>query len=369
MPTGHRAHHSPFRVLIPTLVLAILLVACSGTPGVDPDGLADDVMARSDGRQPSRSGPNTTLPPITPTTRPDPVSPAPIYGLTVEDIDTTALVDAVRAFSRRPTIRVVFQAGDPPSHYRPALLALRPYADIVGLLYDSTALSDARLSDVVARTDAYLGALGGLVDIWEIGNEINGEWVDEGYPNRADARPAATTAKVDAMFDRVTAAGGRTAITGMYLPDCTEWAENEMFGWLNRNISSRVRARVDFAWISYYEDNCTGAVFSQSHWQGVFDQLATLFPSSRLGFGEIGYSKAKWSGPGNTRSSRYSTDTAKISMMHRYHSLRITTPNYVGGYFWWYAYQDVVPHTGNVLWAGLNDAFEAQAAALLPPGP
>ena len=295
---------------------------------------------------------------------PPPTPGDPIFGFTVEDVDTDDLVEAAAGFDQRPTIRVVFQEGEPSSYYKPALEALQPWADIVGLLFDSTALADASLPEVKARTDAYLADVGDLVDIWEIGNEINGEWGDEGYPVRANANPAATSAKVDAIYEKVTAAGGQTALTGMFMPDCLEWPENEMFGWLDANISTMVKQGVDHAWLSYYEDNCTGTIYPQSYWQATFDDLAGLFPNSAVGFGEVGYSRSAWSGPGNTRNATYSTDAAKIAMMNRYYTLDITTPGYEGGYFWWYGYQDFVPHTGNPLWVGINDAFNAEAVIL-----
>lgn len=280
----------------------------------------------------------------------------PMYGLTVEDVDTSALVNAVKQFGQKTTVRIVFQPGESAASYKPAITALKPYANIVGLLFDSTAMSQSNLQQVQTKTDSFLASLGGLVDVWEIANEINGEWADESYDVGGSPRPAATTAKVDAMYDKVKAAGYKTALTGMYMPDCNEWPQNEMFTWLNANISSRVKTGVDYAWISYYETNCTGAIFTTAQWNQTFNRFAGVFPNSAIGFGEVGYDNQDWGGPGCTKTSACS-NASKIAMMDRYYSLDISTPKYMGGYFWWYAYQDVVPHQNNPLWTGLNNAF------------
>jgi hypothetical protein len=278
-----------------------------------------------------------------------------MYGLTVESVNTTTLVTAVKSFEKRPTVRVVFQPGNSANYYKPALQALKPHADIVGLLYDSTAMAKATLSQVRDKTTNFLTTLGPLVDVWEIGNEINGEWTDPGYPNRTQANPAATSAKVDAMYDLVSAAGKKTAITGMYMPNCFEWPENEMFTWLNQNISAKVKSGVTYAWISYYEDNCTNTIYSQSHWNQIFNQLGALFPSSLVGFGEVGYSQGNWAGPNNSRLS----NSHKIALMNRYYGLKISHPRYMGGYFWWYFGQDGIP-VHNPLWEALNKALLLQ---------
>ena len=39
--------------------------------------------------------------------------------------------------------------------------------------------------------------------------------------------------------------------------------------------------------------------------------------------------------------------------MKRYYKMNITTPGYIGGYFWWYYKKDCVPYT-KPLWNVLN---------------
>jgi hypothetical protein len=70
----------------------------------------------------------------------------------------------------------------------------------------------------------------------------------------------------------------------------------------------------------------------------VFAKLAAIFPSARLGFGECGTVDPK----------------KKADYVTRYYTLEIAEPRFVGGFFWWYYRQDMVPWT-QPLW-GLLDS-------------
>ena len=50
--------------------------------------------------------------------------------------------------------------------------------------------------------------------------------------------------------------------------------------------------------------------------------------------------------------------TGKADYLTRYYTMKINEPKYVGGYFWWYARQDMVPYT-KALWSTLNSAILA----------
>ena len=61
----------------------------------------------------------------------------------------------------------------------------------------------------------------------------------------------------------------------------------------------------------------------------VFQKLASMFPNSKIGFGENG----------TVYASR------KAAYIQRYHAMRFPLPQYIGGHFWWYGRQDFVPWT------------------------
>jgi hypothetical protein len=104
-----------------------------------------------------------------------------------------------------------------------------------------------------------------------------------------------------------------------------------MFTWAAANIPERMKQGLDYVLISYYEDDCNGL---RPDWQAVFDKLHVMFPNSQIGFGETGTAHKN----------------KKADYMRRYYSLNITTPGYVGGYFWWYGKQDLAPIT-KPLWS------------------
>jgi len=98
-----------------------------------------------------------------------------------------------------------------------------------------------------------------------------------------------------------------------------------------------MKFNVDYILVSYYEDDCNNY---QPNWQRVFDSLHSLFPGAKLGMGECGTSIA----------------SKKAAYINRYYTMHITTPGYIGGYFWWYYKEDCVPDT-LPLWTTLDNAI------------
>jgi hypothetical protein len=264
-----------------------------------------------------------------------PAEPAPwIHGVT---IDAITPLDAIRQslsqLSRRPTARIVFDENVPASSYTAAVKALHPVADLMGEILDSYYVKATSVDAYSARTADYLATLGADIDIWEVGNEINGEWVGQ----TSDA-----VAKISSAYDQVKARGKRAALTLYYNQDCWSKPENEMFRWAEANVPARMRSGLDFVWISYYEEDCN---FLRPDWPSVFGRLASLFPNSRIGFGETGSRDA----------------SKKREVLERYYGMHIPEPRYVGGHFWWYFRQDMVPET-QPLWPALNEQFSISAS-------
>jgi hypothetical protein len=66
----------------------------------------------------------------------------------------------------------------------------------------------------------------------------------------------------------------------------------------------------------------------------VFDRLHSLFPRSRLGFGEAG------------TTTRSATQAQRAALLHRYDDVRVRGDRFVGGGFWWsFAEDGASPHT------------------------
>lgn len=256
--------------------------------------------------------------------------PAPIHGLTLDSIDNLSdTVESLRRFSRKATTRIVFDEGIPASNYTKAAAQIHKVSYVMGELLDSFFVKQYSVAQYRARAIEYVNALGNDVDIWEIGNEINGEWVGTEVP-----------AKMRAGFEELDSRGKTTALTLYYNPDCWEKKENEMFTWAETHVTSAMKEGLDYIFVSYYEDDCNGY---QPNWQDVFARLSKMFPKAKLGMGEAGTTKSN----------------LKAQYVNRYYSMNIAVPNFVGGIFWWYYKQDGVPYT-KPLWSVLNTAFERQ---------
>jgi hypothetical protein len=215
----------------------------------------------------------------------------------------------------RPAVRVVFDEGVAASEYLDAVKQLSKVADVMGELVDSWYVSGYSESEYSDRATEYLQALGDYVAIWEIGNEINGEWLGDQVID-----------KVQAAYNVFKGAGKKVAVNFYYNEGCGALSEYEMFNWIDANIptTSALRNGLDWVLFSYYEDDCGGVVYDAAHWEDVFNQLGKIFPVAKLGFGEVGTL----------------IQQNKQSMVESYYGMKLSHPRFIGGFFWWYFWQD-----------------------------
>jgi hypothetical protein len=256
--------------------------------------------------------------------------PLPMWGLTVDSVaNLKEVVRALDGFTRTPTVRVVFDGGNTAAaDYVEALKAIRQKAYVMGELYDSYDIKNCPVEDYRKRTREYWKTLKDLVDIWEVGNEVNGEWL--GPTNE-------TVAKVGYAARYLKERGAKIALTTFHYEGCSE-PEYDMFTWSKRNLDAKLRKSFDYVLVSYYEESCEGR---RPDWDKVFRRLGVLYPSSLLGFGEVGLAKP---------------ESGKAEYLRRYYAIRPAVKKWAGGYFWWFFNQDCVPKE-KPLWAVLRDAI------------
>ncbi len=267
---------------------------------------------------------------LTPTAVTSPV-PTPIYGVTVDDIsELPSIVESLQRLSRKPTARIVFDETMGPAYYRKAAISMAQVSYLMGEILDSAYVKRFSVSGYLNRTTRYLDSMGDIVHIWEVGNEVNGEWL---------GTTSTVVAKISGAYDLVKARGKVAALTLYYNEDCWSRRANEMFTWAQTNIPARMKQGLDYVLVSYYEEDCNDL---RPDWPTVFAKLAAMFPNSKIGFGEIGTSDP----------------ARKAETLTRYYTMKINQPNYIGGYFWWYYREDMVPWT-EPLWNTLNAAIQA----------
>jgi len=250
--------------------------------------------------------------------------PSPMVGVTIDDIDRLpSIVGSLQSISRKPTARIVFDEWIPATKYTEAVDEIYNVSYVMGELLDSYYVKDYSVNEYLKRTEEYLDTLGSKVDIWEIGNEINGNWLGD---------TPSVLAKMTGAYDMVSKRGGKTALT-LYHDQESKW----MLSWADNNVPERMKQGLDYVFVSFYEDDQKDI---KPDWPMVFKRLAIMFPNSKVGFGEVG--------------TKYRS--RKTAYIERYYNMKISQQNFVGGYFWWYFKQDMVPQSKPLL-KTLNNAI------------
>lgn len=330
---------------------------------------------------------------------------------------------ALESLTAPTIVRVVFDANTEPGEYTEALKYLRslklPNGDrkifVMGELLDSDYLAQYRweckrsegctfgeegesFHDYKTRINSYLEALHEPVDIWEVGNEVNGEWADEGCVkkvnrdgtdggcfsdvkeeedergNKRKSRPKRdiTAKKIAYAVQQASKKNKPIALTLMHQPECTTWDKNAMFDWATQRLRPLINAyRIDYLLISYYEDNCDDGLNTtvpeerlspeerrlpekqkeqrrrDIYWTDTFEKLEKLFSNvQHIGFGEVGYSSdMKTCEMGDVmsfcRDGKRPVMGSKETLLNRYYGMTVKNPKYVGGHFWWTAQEDI----------------------------
>jgi hypothetical protein len=264
-----------------------------------------------------------------------------IYGVTIDEVtNLNQIVASLAHLPGRPMVRIPFDPGMEPADYAQAVDEISRVADIMAQPVDSSEVTGYTPAQYIARFGRYRNAFKDKIAIWEIGNEVNGNWLGPLNVVRQD---------IEGAYAAVRQAGGRTALTLSYEPDCGD----DMFAWSARNVPAAMRDGLDYVLVSYYAEDCNGTQPSTAQWTAVFRRLHALFPHANLGFGEVG-------------TNQGDPVAYKLAILDRYYGLRIDVPGYIGGCFWWYYAEDMVPYQRNALWAGLASIITSGGASPRP---
>ncbi len=283
-------------------------------------------------------------------------SSAPLYGVTVDKIThLEGLVGALGALPERPTTRVYFNVHEPASYYAQAVSQIDDVSAVMGELLDSSDETSISTEAFQARVESYLQTLGPTVGVWEVGDEVNGDWTGS-YP--------VVAAKLTEAFEDVAAVGATTALTlfaNNFGPDnCGDGpAELTPVQFSEQYVPSQVADGLDYVFLSYYPTECQGREPSSEEVASYMRQLHAIFPNAELGFGEVGL-------PQPARGAKAQKKARQI--MQWAYSLNPGLPYYVGGYFWWYGVEDAL-RRGAPLGGALRSAFLDEFEALGPEVP
>jgi hypothetical protein len=276
-------------------------------------------------------------------------SAPPLFGVTVDRVAKVSRIsEALAALPERPTTRVYFEPHQKASQYAPALAQIDRVSAVMGELLDSSDEKSLSVEAFQAHAQEYVSTLTGSVDIWEVGNEVNGNWTGP-YETVA--------AKLTEAYRDVASAGGTTALTlyeNSFGPEHCGDGESELTPtqFTQRWVPAEVADGFDYVLLSYYPTQCGGRMPGDAEVRSELERLHALYPNAQLGFGEVGLPR---------RASKRTAAEAEAIMRWAY-SLDPGLSYYVGGYFWWYGWEDALKPRAR-LGAALAEAFSAEAAA------
>ncbi|MDO4888854.1 MAG: Tat pathway signal sequence [Actinomycetaceae bacterium] len=277
---------------------------------------------------------------------------APLRGITLTSIgDLDTVLGLIESSEEKLTVRLVIQSDVSMDSYRQAIEKLRPHAYIMVEILDSHTWAEADIGELRSLTAEAVDALGDEVDVWEVGNELNGSWLG--------SSPEQINAKASAVKEIVSQSGGRTAITLNY------WSHEGCYAQPWERLSTYARSMpddlrdVDYLFLSVYEMSCTPAQHpSADDLAGALNSLGEIFPNARLGIGEIsGYDPSTPDSKTIDTEGRQAGNRRIATYYYGLHDeleAKVGT-RYVGGYFWWHFREDAVEGD---MWPLLKELLE-----------
>ena len=259
----------------------------------------------------------------------------PIRGITLESTDNLDMtLKLIKSSRKRLTVRLVMD-GNNISAYKEVVDALAPHANIMVQILDSEQMPKYSVEKIRKRTTQAMNAFGDKVALWEIGNELNGDWVG--------SSPQEINAKAQAAYEVVKKRNGKTALTlnywagdHCYAPEKGEWQDTLSYA---KGLPASLR-NVDYALLSIYETACKPAQHpSSADLAIIFNEFQKEFSNNtKFGIGEIGTQD-------ESDEQKPATLEEKKRIANYYYGLQQPLyakmkNRYVGGYFWWYFHRD-----------------------------
>jgi hypothetical protein len=299
-----------------------------------------------------------------------------LHGLTVaDDYDIRTpdylnlVLPALNDLRVTPSVRLVFTLevdsggqGATGSSYYSAVEQMKASSNIhtgkhpvvMGQPVDSSYMICFTREQHSARWKDFVSHLGGLVDFWEVGNEINGNWTyntgpdeagdslscPDGWPGGVPSTSITDVAqKMSDAYDIVKSAGKSAALTLTFCPTDLP-ASADPFTWVDTYVSERMKQGMDYVLISYYPDatGCGYGLPQPSDWVNWFRGIQQRFPTAKVGMGEWGY------------TSPMSVKDLKTTLREGYTinpSAALKNPSaWIGGVFYWEFGLTAVPERG-----------------------
>lgn len=283
-----------------------------------------------------------------------------ICGITLDSLDNNTdtnfvnnIKNSLRDLPKKPTVRIVFNPDNNsplvpnPGNFNNAVNSINSVSFVLGQVldswyWDSSHVKGYNHDNIIQRTRDFLSndTLNREVSIWELGNEINGEWLFNGNIGEVQRT----------VYDAVLLAksfGKNTAITFFYNTiNCIADSSFLMDNWISCFISRypQITSNLNYVFISYYYYTCQGVV---PDWANLLNKIHNYFPNSKVGIGECGWKE----------DNSFQT---KLNIINSFYGMNVHVPFlttlYLRGNFYWTYMEDCVQnYASNALWLGIRN--------------
>jgi len=197
----------------------------------------------------------------------------PWIGFTIDTVSgyQTNLDLAAKLAGPYAWIRVVFDYGQGPATYASLInYAKTKGIKVLGQPVDSSYDRNYTRAQYKQRFIDFITAFP-QIDAWEVGNEVNGEWLSSDIAGKI----------ADAAAEVRARAPGKPTLLTLFWQLNTSSVPNSMFTWVQDKLPSSTRDLIDVITVSQYQEQAPMGVF--------FDQMMKRvqaeFPSANSGIG------------------------------------------------------------------------------------
>lgn len=222
-----------------------------------------------------------------------------------------------------------------------------------------------------ARTSAFYEKIGDFVDIWEFGNEVNGQWFGGESGNKANyqTKQKIVWAQLESAYSYLRGKNAKTAITYYFNNNLRgdtsyDFESEDMMKWIKKGGGKF--KDVDYVLLSYYPDDNDDIELNFDGWNTVFTLIRNNYKkTTKFGIGEMGtHCKIKKCDRGDVceKSEDNPAECNRNSSCCRKAQIKIITDYYstldrnirralqntdlqkqfIGGYFYWFYSEDVI---------------------------
>jgi hypothetical protein len=224
-------------------------------------------------------------------------------------------------------VRLVFDLSQGPSYYAATVRAAHKAGiRVVGQILDSSDMARVSEEQWQRRVARYVTGLPD-VDTWEVGNEVNGNWLGSGVASKITYAAAYVKSHTRAA----------TLLT-LYWQLGEDDAKHSVFTWASSLPRSTVRNLDQIGLSVYPEDHPLGAAFDR-----VFRTLHEAFPHQRLAVTELGYWSADLGHTWWWGSRDDPIGKGRQAVADFYTRAAFGYPYSAGGTYWWYFLEEVRP--------------------------